>query len=751
MSSSLELLGARRPPTTWLGQMQHLVRQVHGPLSDELTLAPARFDLGLTPARLQPDATTTAVCGYCSTGCGLSLHLHEGKAINLTPAADYPVNLGAACAKGWESLAVLKAPDRATTPLLRNRRGRLAPVDWDTALRTFCDRFQAIQRQHGAESVAFLGTGQIPTEEMALLGCLAKFGMGMLHGDGNTRQCMATSVVAYKQAFGFDAPPYTYRDFEESDVIVLVGSNVCIAHPILWQRILRNRRQPALLVVDPRRTETAMAATQHLAPRPKSDMTLLYGLAHLLLREGWIDEKFICEHTSSFDEFRAHVANFPPPRVALETGLDEETLLLAARTIGQGKRVSFWWTMGVNQSYQGVRTAQAIINLALMTGNIGRPGTGANSITGQCNAMGSRLFSNTTNLLGGHDFANLEHRKKIARILDIDVARIPELTGWAYPEIIEGILAGKIKGLWVVATNPAHSWINQNAARDILSRLDFLVVQDMYHATETAQAADLVLPAAGWGEKEGTFINSERRVGLLKKVAPAPGDALSDFSIFRLVAHYWGCGEMFSRWTDPEAVFHLLKECSRGQPCDISGIRDYRMLNERGGIQWPYPERAADDDGERRLFEDGRFYHADGRARFLFEEPREMPEQTNARFPLLLLTGRGSAAQWHTQTRTGKSAVLKTMYPQRLYVEINPHDARQAGVKPNQRVVVESQRGRIKATAFVTASIPPGQVFLPMHYEATNQLTHAHFDPYSRQPSYKDCAVNVRPLSDYDP
>jgi assimilatory nitrate reductase catalytic subunit len=738
--------GARSVPAT-LGDLVH---QHDGPLTQQLALHPAPFGLGLAPANRQPDAITTAVCGFCSTGCGLSLHLREGEAINVTPAADYPVNLGAACPKGWEALAVLDAPDRATTPLLRNHRGRLAPVDWDTALRTFCDRFQDVQRRHGPESVAFLSTGQIATEEMALLGSLAKFGMGMIHGDGNTRQCMATSVVAYKQSFGFDAPPYTYADFEESDVIVLVGANLCIAHPILWQRVLRNPHRPEIIVVDPRRTETAMAATQHLPLRPKSDMMLLYGIAHLLLREGWIDEEFIRLHTSGFEAFRDHVAAYPPQRVAAETGLDEAAILHAARTIGEGRRVSFWWTMGVNQSYQGVRTAQAIINLALLTGNIGRPGTGANSVTGQCNAMGSRLFSNTTNLLGGHDFASPEHRRKIARILDIHTDRIPDRNSWAYPEIMEGILAGKIRGLWVVATNPAHSWINQHAARDILGRLDFLVVQDMYHTTETAQAADLVLPAAGWGEKEGTFFNSERRIGLLKKVAKAPGQALSDFSIFRLVAQYWGCGEMFSRWTDPEAVFHLLKKCSRGQPCDITGIRDYRMLEEHGGIQWPYPEGAEDDAAERRLFENGRFHHPDGRAKFLFDEPREMPEPVTSRYPLVLLTGRGSAAQWHTQTRTGKSAVLRTMYPQTSYVEINPKDARRAGVKPNQAVVVESQRGRIKATAFVTASIPPGQVFLPMHYEETNRLTHAHFDPHSRQPSYKDCAVNVRPLTNYD-
>ncbi|HLQ43151.1 MAG TPA: molybdopterin-dependent oxidoreductase, partial [Planctomycetaceae bacterium] len=253
-----------------------------GPLTRELLLEPGGFGLGRVPSKVKPDATTTSVCGYCSTGCCLNLHLKDGEAISLTPHTDYPVNLGMACPKGWEALTVLDAPDRATTPLLRDAAGKLRPVDWDTALKTFVDRFKRIQEKHGAEAVAFLSTGQIPTEEMALLGALAKFGMGMKHGDGNTRQCMATSVVAYKQAFGFDAPPYTYADFEESDTIVLVGSNLCIAHPIMWERVMRNRHKPEIIVVDPRRTETAMAATLHLPLKPKSDMDLFYGIARLL-------------------------------------------------------------------------------------------------------------------------------------------------------------------------------------------------------------------------------------------------------------------------------------------------------------------------------------------------------------------------------------------------------------------------------------------------------------------------------------
>ena len=726
-----------------------MLHQRDGYLTRDLRRTPGGFGLGQVPAKLKPDATTDMVCGYCSTGCSLTVHLRDGEAVSLTPAVEYPVNRGVACPKGWEALAVLGAGDRATTPLRRDAAGFQRPVEWDAALRTMVERFRAIQAQHGPESVAFLSTGQMPTEEMALLGALAKFGMGMAHGDGNTRQCMATSVVAYKQAFGFDAPPYTYRDFEESDVIVFVGANPCLAHPILWERVLRNPHDPAIVVIDPRVTETAMQATDHLALRPKSDQALFYGLARILIERGWIDQAYIDAHTRDFDEYAAAVEPYTLDRVSEETGLGAAVIERLAETIHGGPRVSFWWTMGVNQSYQGVRTAQSIINLALMTGNMGRPGTGANSITGQCNAMGSRLFSNTTNLLGGHDFANPEHREKVARVLDIDPGVIPTRASWAYNEIIEGILRERIKGLWVVCTNTAHSWINQDQARDVLGRLDCLVVQDMYATTETARMADLMLPAAGWGEKDGTFINSERRIGTIKKVARAPGQALADFSIFKLVAEYWGCGEMFRAWQSPSATFQILKRLSAGQPCDITGIDGYDMLDERGGIQWPCPAGESAEAGrtERRLFEDGRYYHPDGRARFLYEDPRPLPEPPNDRFPLLLLTGRGSAAQWHTQTRTAKSAVLRKLYPAEVYVEVNPLDAKARGIGGNDAVHVESRRGRITATAFVTRSVQPGQVFVPMHYEETNRLTDAVFDPYSKQPSYKACAVELRPVA----
>lgn len=730
------------------GGLARWLRRHDGPLTRELTRAPGGFGLGQVPTRLAPETTTRTICGYCSTGCSLDVHLADGAAVNLTPTADHPVNRGMACPKGWEALAPLAADDRATVPLARRARDApLERVSWPEALEAFVDGVAGVQARHGREAMAFLSTGQIPTEEMALLGALTKFGMGMVHGDGNTRQCMATAVTAYKEAFGFDAPPYSYDDFERSDVIVLVGSNLAIAHPIMWERVARNPHDPEIVVVDPRRTETAVAATQHYPLAPKSDLVLLYGLAHRLIARGAIDGDFVDAHTRGFDAFAAFVAGFTPEVVAERTGLTAADLERLTDTIAAGERVSLWWTMGVNQSHEGVRTAQAIINLALLTGNIGRPGTGANSITGQCNAMGSRLFSNTTNLLGGHDFADPDDRAKVAAALGIDAERIPHRSGWAYDQIVDGIATGDIRGLWVIATNGAHSWINQERFTGLLDELDFLVVQDMYATTETAQRADLVLPAAGWGEKEGTFINSERRLGVIKRVAPAPGQALSDFAILRLIAAAWGCDDTVAAFETPEQAFEALKELSRGQPCDLTGVEGYEQIDAAGGLQWPVP--AGTDVGalaaERRLFADGRFFHADGRARFCFDAPTPVAEPTSERYPFVLLTGRGSSSQWHTETRTAKSATLRQLAPHGRYVEMSPADAERIGIAAQDEVIVESARGALRARAFVTPTVQPGQVFVAMHDAATNRLTHPSFDPYSRQPSYKHAAVSVRP------
>lgn len=730
-------------------------REWDGPLTEALERVSGGFGLGQVPSSLLPDATTTIICGYCSTGCGLTAHLRDGEAINLSADPRYPVNLGMACPKGWEALTPLMAPDRATTPLLRDPvTGRMESVSWVRAMREFTSRMKAVQQRHGNHSIAFLSTGQICTEEMALLGALFKFGMGGLHCDSNTRQCMATAHAAYKQSFGFDSPPYTYADLEESDCLIFIGSNPAIAHPILWQRVLRNRRQPEIIVLDPRRTETAMAATLHVPLLPKSDLTLLYGLAHAVIERGAVDHDFINAHTNGFPDFAQFVTRFTREHTCATAGISPELFTALVDRICSGKRVSWWWTMGVNQGHESTRTAQAIINLALMTGQIGQPGTGANSITGQCNAMGSRLYSNVSSLFAGRDSLNPIHRDEVESLLHLPHGMVPDQNSWAYDQIVDGIESGAIRALWIIATNSSHSWIHQDRFNELLARLDFLVVQDLYTTTETARHADLLLPAAGWGEKEGTFINSERRFGLVKQIRRPPGLALSDFRIFQLVAAAWGCSELLQEWTSPEAVFHILKRLSAGQPCDITGIDDYRFLDRAGGVQWPFPaslrhQLSSPDSAvpdalrERRLFEDGQFSTPDGRAHFLFDLPRPVAESTDADFPFVLLTGRGTSAQWHTNTRTGKSAVLRQLYPAHCYVEIHPDDAERLGLRMPGQVRVQSRRADLVADVFITPTVQPGQIFIPMHYRQVNRLTASSFDPHSRQPSYKHCAVRL--------
>ncbi len=734
-----------------MSALDDLLHARTGPMTSELVLHPGQFGLGRVPARLAPAGTAKSICGFCSTGCSLNIHLNAaGEAINLTPNREYPVNLGMACPKGWEALTPLAASDRVTTPLLRDANGVLQPVDWARALTVFCERMKGVQSKYGKAAVAALSTGQIVTEEMALLGALTKFGMGIADLDSNTRQCMATSHVAYKQSFGFDAPPFTYADFEESDVLVFVGANPCIAHPIMWQRVMRNQRNPAIIVIDPRRTETAMAATLHLPAYPKSDLTLLYGIARELLARDALDHAFIEQNTTGFTAFREFVQDFAPERVLSETGLSRADYMRTIDLIARpGARVSYWWTMGVNQSHQATRTAQALINLALMTGQFGRPGTGANSITGQCNAMGSRLFGNASSLLGGYDFANAAHRTHVAGILGVEESLIPTQPSRAYDRILDSVDTGEIRALWIIATNTAHSWINQGKFSQLRDKLDFLVVQDMYATTETAQQADLVLPAAGWGEKDGFFINSERRLGAARKVARAPGVALSDFAIFKLVAEAWGCGAMFEQWSSPAAAFQILKKLSSGQPCDFSGIRDHDHIELSGGIQWPFSEADATKSGtpviERRLFADGKFFTPDQRARFHFDAPVPLPEPPDEAYPLLLNTGRGSSAQWHTGSRTNKSAVLLKLSPNQPWIELNPTDASKCRVEAGQRVTVRSRRGETTAIVVVTPIVQPGQVFMPMHFAEVNVLTFPAYDPHSRQPAYKACAVQVVP------
>jgi anaerobic selenocysteine-containing dehydrogenase len=478
---------------------------------------------------------------------------------------------------------------------------------------------------------------------------------------------------------------------------------------------------------------------------PKGDLALLLGLLHVIIRDDLVDAGFVAEHCSGYEELAAIARRWPPSRAAEVAGVAADDVERLAATISSGRAVSFWWTMGVNQGHQAVRTAQAIIALALVTGNVGRPGTGANSITGQCNAMGSRLWSMTASLYAGRSFEDEADRAAVAQICGWPVERIPSRPSMAYDQIIDGIRSGRIKGLWVLATNSAHSWGDRGELAGLLDSLELLVVQDLYAATDTARHADLFLPAAGWGEKDGTMINSERRIGLVKQVRCPPGEALSDFAILRLLAHAWGCGDLFEAWSTPEEVFGLLGRLSAGRPCDHSGVTTYRELDDAGGVQWP-----AAGTGpwatERRLFEDGRSYHPDGRFRLVVAEPEPSPRPTTETFPLTLLTGRSSTAAWHTQTRTGRSPLLRRLVPPDLRVDLHPDDAADLGIREGDEVEVASTWGSVRCRAQVGDVVQRGQAFLPMHDPATNVLTHPVVDPISRQPSYKDTPVAVRRL-----
>lgn len=712
-------------------------------MTSELARVQGLPGLGQIPSRLAPDGLLRTVCGYCSTGCGLLVHLKDGEAVNLSPDPDHPVNMGMACPKGWEALAPVQSQDRATRPLLRNpATGVLEPVSWQRAMEVFVEKLRGSLAGHGPEGAAFLSTGQIPTEEMLFLGAIWKFGIGAHAADSNTRQCMATAHAAYKESFGFDAPPFAYADFEESDNLLFVGANPAIAHPILWERVLRNRRNPRIVVLDPRRTETAQAATRHVALAPKSDLVLLYSIAAEIVRRGWVDRDFVDSHTEGFESFAAFVAGYLPESVPSSCGIPTEDFRYLVDLFEPGKRTSVWWTMGVNQSHQAVRTAQAIVDLCLMTGNIGKPGTGPNSITGQMNAMGSRMFSCTSSLPCGRDWKNPDHRLEVARILDIPVEAVPDSAGPAYDQILSNAGAGKMGFLWVVATNPAHSWIGQTDFAAAAART-FLVVQDMFPDTETARMADLFLPSGAWGEKDGSIINSERRLGRIRKGAAVPGEALTDFDIFRLVAAAWGVGGAMARWSRPEEVFQAMRELSRGRPNDISGIPSLHHLETQGGVQWPCPEGSYPPERERRLFADGIFPRSGGKARFVFDPPRPSPNPLSPEHPLRLLTGRGSSSQWHTLTRTNRSAVLRKMTSNQPLLEMHPIDAQARGMEAGDRVRVVSRVGQAHARVLLSGSVRPGEVFLAMHGPEVNRLLVPVFDPHSRQPSYKDGAVEV--------
>ena len=682
-----------------------------------------------------------STCNYCALACNLDFYTEDGKIKRVVPTPHYPVNKGFSCIKGLNLDKQCTKFNGSKKPLLKMKDGERKAIEWKEAFDLFASKMTAIQEKYGKESVAYISTGQLPTEEMALLGHVGRSYMG-INGDGNTRLCMASAVVAYKQSFGFDAPPYTLKDLELSDTIFFIGANPVIAHPIAWGRVRKNK-DAKIITIDPRKSETAMNSDMWIDIKTKGDLALFYTLANVLIEKGWINQDYINNYTEGFEDFKAHVKKYTLEDVEERTGISKMRVLELAKIIHEGKRVSFWWTMGVNQSYEAVRTAQAIINLALITGNMGREGTGANSLTGQCNAMGSRMFSNTTALYGGGEYNNKERRKVVADILGMDENMLPTKPTLDYEQIIKGINKGEIKGLWVVCTNPRHSFSNNEEFKKAMKNLDFFVVQDIYEDTDSSKECDLYLPSVPAIKKEGFLINTERRLSALVPVLEKEEDELSDYEIFLGIGEALGMGSLLDKWRTPEDAFKLLRECSKGMPCDITGV-SYERLRDSKGIQWPCREGEELEADERRLFEDGKYYTPSGKAKLIFEDVTENPNATNEEFPFNLNTGRGTVGQWHTHTRTREIQAVTNIVSQKAYVDINRKDAEKLDIKENDEVLIHSSNGHTsKFIARLTDNLKEKTLYAPIHYIETNLLTPSVFDPYSKEPSYKTVQVNI--------
>jgi len=690
------------------------------------------------------DRWVRTTCGYCSVGCGMRIGVRAGRAVAVEGDPDHPVNRGRLCPKGLSEHQTLAAPGRLTVPRVDGR-----PASWDAALDRVAGGFRELLDRHGPESVAVLSTGQLVTEEFYALGKLVRLGMGLAHYDGNTTLCMASAVSGYKLSFGTDGPPGCYEDLALADVLVLWGANLADNHPLLMPRVLAPGGPGTVIAVDPRVTKTAMVADIHLPVRPRGDVALLNGVLVTLIEEGLVDLAAARDRIEGLDDLVAHLAGWSVARAAAESGLDEAAVRDLARRIAGAERCTIAWTMGVNHSVQGTHTVTLINTVCLLTGHIGRPGSAPFSITGQCNAMGTRETGFTASMPGYRAYDDPAHRAELAALWRIDESRLPAARGRAYPDIVNAVMGGRIKGLWIIATNPPVSFPNREVLEHALRRLDLLVVQDGFE-TPTTALADVVLPAAIWGEKDGTYTNSERRVSRVRAAVDPPGEARTDFAIVVDLARRWGCAdELFPGWTGPEDAFAEWRRVSAGRPCDYSGIT-WDRIDAAGGVQWPCP--GGDPDvplgGTARLYAGGVVNRPGGRPRVLAVEPEPIRDAPGPAYPFLLNTGR-TVEHWHTRTKTGRVPILEALAPE-AWVEVHPDDAAALGVTGGDWVRVSSTRGSVdRIRVRVTAIGRPGEVFIPFHWDerCVNRLTDDQFDPISREPNYKQCAVRIEPVT----
>jgi len=691
----------------------------------------------------------SSTCCYCGVGCGITVHKDKKGRITVEGSPDYPVNRGMLCSKGLNlHHTVNDRSDRLLYPQMRpNRNMPLQRVSWDTALDRAAAVLKTLKKNYGPDSIGFYISGQCLTEEYYVANKLVKGFIGTNNLDSNSRLCMSTAVAAHKLALGEDSVPLSYADIELADCFFVTGANPAWCHPILWRRLEAHKAahpETKIIVVDPRRTDSCAIADLHLPLNPGTDSTLNYAIGRLLIENGDYRPGFIRNHTEGFEDYRTRVFEKTISEAAAVCGLEESDIRLAATWIGAAKAHISFWTMGLNQSATGVNKVLSLIDLHLLTGQIGRPGAGPFSLTGQPNAMGGRETGGLANLLPAHrDLANPEHRRAVQEFWNS--GPIAEKPGLTATEMFEALEEGRLKAIWIIGTNPLVSLPDIRIAEEALKKAKFVVVQEVSNKPETLAYADLILPAAAWTEKQGTMTNSERRISLLDKIVDPPGEARPDAEIITALAKKMGF-ENFE-YKSPAEIFSEHAALTAGTNIDISGL-DYQTLKKRRSVQWPYP-KGSSGNGTPRLFTDLHFPTRSGKAIFHAPPDDLRSELPDPDYPLVLTTGR-IRDQWHTMTKTGKVGKLRQHIPQSM-LQMHPDDAAAQNIAEGDIVIVESRRGDVRVPVQLTPSIKKGAVFLPMHWgkvsgsdlNRVNNVTNNLVDNISGEPDFKFCAVRV--------
>ncbi|MCU0463915.1 MAG: nitrate reductase [Anaerolineae bacterium] len=696
--------------------------------------------------------TGRAICPYCGVGCHIKVTAEANRVSGVVGDGDSPVNKGLLCPKGALVAPILELEGRLLQPGCRtDRTAPFTDAPWAETFEYAASRLLSIIDQHGSDAVALYGSGQLDTEAWYLGNKLFKGFLGSNHVDSNSRLCMASAVMAYRTMLGSDAPPVCYDDIDHADCFIVAGSNMADAHPVLFQRMkarFRSDPKPKLIVIDPRYTHTAQAADLHVALKPGSDIAFFNAIARIAIEKNVADLDFIQRHTNGFGAYAAHICDLDVEQLAAECGLTLAFIHEVAEMIFSAKALLSFFCMGLSQSTVGTAKNQAIIGLHLLLGQIGRVGAGPFSLTGQPNAMGGRELGGLAQLLPGfRQIEKADDRRQLEQAWGVQARSIHPQSGLTALEMFRGLEEGRIKAIWIVCSNPIASFPNTERARRALQNAELVIVQDCFD-NETVPYAHVVFPAAQWVEKTGTMTNSERRVSRgFQRVEP-PAEAKPDWWIFSHMAQALGY-EGFE-YDSIDQIWDEYRALTEGTPCDQSGITNAR-LNAGEAIQWPCPHES--HPGTPRRYLDKQFATADGRANFVVTEHQRPREQASADYPFTLTTGR-LASQWHTMTRTGKIPRLARQAPT-PYVDIHPEDAAAHVISEGQQVQVSSRRGAITLEAHLSDKVGRGVLFMPFHWGdnfapggGINLLTHDAYDPYSKQPEYKACAVALQRVSE---